>query len=238
MNNPIMIEEIIRPANQGKSRPYYCRGSDGHHYFVKGRPRNSQGAEWICAHLAAAFGLPIAPFAIVEIDSSLLREAPDEWQLMGTGPSFGSRAVEGVSWLERANTAKIQQQLQLDILVFDWWIQNPDRTDFNPNLLWHAAGDQLTVIDHNLALDANFNPAGFIAGHLFRSQWDTLDLDRRANYYHRLTGALPSLQQACASIPDEWNWHDTSESVPSNLDVPHIKKVITRCNSDDFWRIG
>jgi hypothetical protein len=211
MPNRIEILEIIRPATQGRSRPFYCRGSDGQHYFVKGRPRSSQGAEWICAHLAMEFGLPIAPFAIVEIDPALLREAQDDWQHLGSGPSFGSCAVSGVSWLERENTDKVSTDTQRDILVFDWWIQNQDRTVFNTNLLWQATEGRLTVIDHNLAFDKEFNPAGFLEGHLFRTQWDTLDLDRRAGYHRRLVDALPALQKACASLPHEWSWYDADQ---------------------------
>jgi hypothetical protein len=202
MPDRIEIEEIIEPAKQGRSRPFRCRGSDGRYYFVKGRPRSSQGAEWICGHLAQAFGLPIAPFAIVEIDPALLREAKDDWQHLGSGPAFGSCVVGGVSWLERENSDRVSPDLQRDILVFDWWIQNQDRTVFNTNLLWRAVENQLTVIDHNLAFDSAFNAAGFLEGHLFRAQWDSLDLDRRAGYHRRLIDALPALQQAHASIPE------------------------------------
>jgi hypothetical protein len=173
----IEIEEIIRPATQGRSRPYYCRGSDGHFYFVKGRPRNSQGAEWICGHLARAFELPIPEFEIVDIGEELLKEASDECQLLGAGPAFGSRAVEGVSWLERESVGQILVELQTDILVFDYWIQNQDRTPVNTNLLWQAVNNRLTVIDHNSAFDRDFKPAGFLQGHLFRAQWAILDFD-------------------------------------------------------------
>lgn len=37
MAEPIEITEIIRPAEQGRSGPYICRGEDNRLYYVKGR---------------------------------------------------------------------------------------------------------------------------------------------------------------------------------------------------------
>ena len=87
MPPPILIEEIIKPAEQGRSGPYFCRGADGHNYFVKGRNtgRRSQITEWICAHLAKTLGLPVAPFALVEIAPDLLKETPKAMQEIGAG---------------------------------------------------------------------------------------------------------------------------------------------------------
>lgn len=83
----VQIVEILGPSDQGKSRPYKCRGEDDAIYYVKGRQTNraSLWHEWICGHLALWFGLHIPPFEIVEVGEHLLRETTAEWQDLGLG---------------------------------------------------------------------------------------------------------------------------------------------------------
>ena len=68
------IVEIIGRSEQGFTRPYICRCGDGDVYFVKGRSATRRGLvnEWLCANLAQAFGLPIAPFALAEVPQELI----------------------------------------------------------------------------------------------------------------------------------------------------------------------
>lgn len=232
----VIIEEIIKPTTQGKSRPYYCRGSDGNFYCVKGLPRSSQGAEWIGAHIAKAFGLPVPPFSIVDIPEELLREAPDSWQEMGAGPAFGSRWVDSVTWLEPGNTTDVDIELQRDILVFDWWVKNPDRTPFNPNLLLKAPNKEVVVIDHNLAFDEDgMNLEALLLGHIFKTRWGDIDLDRRARYHQKMLDSLPAYELAKDTMPGEWNWYDTDQTVESDLSVSHIDYIVNLCKSDKFW---
>lgn len=49
---PLTIIEIIKPAVQGLSTPFLCRGDDDLLYFVKARNsgRASQWAEWLAGH--------------------------------------------------------------------------------------------------------------------------------------------------------------------------------------------
>lgn len=241
MPSSVIIQEIIRPAHQGMSKPYYCRGEDGKYYFVKGvnTTRESQVWEWVCGHLAEAFGLPLAPFSLVEVVPELLEETQEEYQDIGVGLAFGSQQVDGVMWKELAISKDVTIQIQRDLLVFDWWVQNMDRTPFNTNLLWKADSKTVTVIDHNCAFDEEFKPAAFLEGHLFKEQQSSIfgDLATRAEYSRRLSGALPALDVACANIPAEWEWHDQQETVPAEYDLERAKRVVTRCNTENFWSI-
>jgi len=105
----VQIVEILGPSDQGKSRPYKCRGEDDAIYYVKGRQTNraSLWHEWICGHLALQFGLHIPPFDIVEVGEHLLRETPAEWQDVGLGPAFGSRLHPGILWMEVGLVSKV-----------------------------------------------------------------------------------------------------------------------------------
>ena len=98
----LQIREVLGPAEQGKSLPFKCVGVDGNLYFVKGQQTNraSLWREWICAHLAQAFGLNIPPFSLVQVDETLHAELPADWRQLGCLPAFGSRQHCGTSWLE------------------------------------------------------------------------------------------------------------------------------------------
>ncbi|WP_311548610.1 HipA family kinase [Paraburkholderia atlantica] len=80
MFNPevVQIAEILGRATQGITRPFICRGEDEQLYFVKGRHagRRSLVAEWLGSSMAAAFGLPVAPFRIAQVQEELINVGP------------------------------------------------------------------------------------------------------------------------------------------------------------------
>ena len=92
---PVAVEiiEVIRRSEQGKTRPFICRGNDNQTYFVKGQyaGQRSQICEWIAGRLAKLMGLPVAPFTLVEIPEELL-ELDSELKLKdsGAGLALGS----------------------------------------------------------------------------------------------------------------------------------------------------
>lgn len=236
----VPILEVIGPAEQGRSIPYLCRGADGSNYYVKAQQTNRAGLwrEWICGHLAQAIGLPVAPFNLVQLDPALVRELPREWQALGSLPAFGSCERAPTSWLELGSTYRVSAQLQLDVLVFDWWVRNTDRLRGNTNLLWDTANDALVVIDHNAAFDPDFEAGSFLEHHVFADRWAATveDWVVRANYAERLTGALPTAQQAIATAPKEWLWENSELDVPARFDPVAALGVLNRCTSPDFWR--
>lgn len=239
-STPIQIIEITKQANQGFSEPYLCRGENGLNYYVKGRQSGltSRINEWICAHLGRAFGLPIPEFELAEITPDLLSVTSTNLQSIGLGLGFASQEVPLTCWLEVAIRSKVDDDLQRKILVFDWWIRNKDRSTSNTNLLWNSAQQKVTVIDHNLAFDPEFNADEFKSSHIFGHYWDTIssDLVTRSFYQQQLEAALPAFDQAIASIPNEWNWIDLEQTIPATLDINQLRNQLLRCTTDDFWR--
>ena len=161
------IVEIIDRSVQGATRPFICRGDDGEIYFVKGRHAGFRSlcCEWVAGELARRWQLPVAPFAIVEVPAALVRGSTrDDAQELGAGMAFGSRQVEGAVELQwsLAEGNEISWKLRARILLFDWWVANPDRTlsesGGNPNLLWTESDRQLHLIDHNLAFSKHMMP--------------------------------------------------------------------------------
>lgn len=97
------IEEIIRPAVQGRTTPFLCNASDGYAYYIKGCAASVAGLmkEWLGAHLAQAFELPVPPFQIALLDDRLVENynGPAVSELKG-GYVFASKQVHAVTELE------------------------------------------------------------------------------------------------------------------------------------------
>lgn len=240
MHQSLQITEILGPSDQGKCRPYRCRAEDGAIYYVKGRQTNraSLWHEWICAHLAQALGLNVPAFGIVEVSEELLAETTHDWRDIGAGPAFGSRLHASAAWFEPSVAREVPISTQRDVLVFDWWVRNGDRTQGNPNLLWDAARKELVVIDHNLAFDPSFVNAEFLDQHIFGAQWDAInsDLMLQAEYATRLNEALATVRMACDNVPPEWAWANAEMDVPARFDLDIVLATLARCATPELWR--
>jgi hypothetical protein len=205
----LTITDIIDVAHQGITRPFLCRCDDGEEYFVKraNAGRTAQIAEWVAASLGHQLGLPVPPCDFAEVPPSLLslrdRDERREW---GTGPVFASRVVPHAVEIRFTDRARIPPRQQADILLFDAWIGNGDRTlsalGGNPNILWSDGDEQLAIIDHNLAFESPL--AEVLAYHAFseaRSEWDVLAL---SVWPQRLATAASTMPQIWAQLPDIW----------------------------------
>jgi len=241
----VQIIEILRRSKQGMTRPFICRGDDGNIYFVKGRGagRRSLLAEYICGRLAIKFGLPIADFSIVELPDALINASThSEIADLGTGLAFGSKAVLHSHELQHHQLRTLNQQTCKDILVFDWWIRNQDRTlsaqGGNPNLLWDLSKPELVVIDHNVALEMSFDSVGFAQSHVFAGLIPAVfdDLYERAAYSDRMQEAFVEFDLACHDIPLDW-W-TVDDGVPSLFDKMAVREFLGSISHNNFWRIA
>lgn len=236
----LQIVEVLGPAEQGKSIPFKCIAEDGLTYYVKGQQTNraSLWREWICAHLAQAFGLALPPFSLVQMDDTLLAELDPQWRVIGSLPAFGSRAHARASWLELGMVSLVPKAVQRDVLAFDWWVQNTDRLKGNPNLLWDADRESLVVIDHNLALATDFDVQEFLEGHVFSGQWASIsgDMVVQAEYGLRMSNALVAANLAIEQAPEEWLWENSEFDLPAKFDCDRALRALSRCATNELWR--
>jgi len=242
----IQVTEILGRANQGVTRPFLCKANDEQYYYVKGSGSHaghrSLLAEWVSGHLAKAFGLPIAPFQLVEVPISLIEIVVPEWTSLGSGAAFGSQQLMFVQELQWSQIKQIPKELQQDILVFDWWIHNADRslTDKggNPNLLWDSHKQALAVIDHNNAFDPQFRQSDFYESHVFRNQIPNVfeDYVRRETYVDRMKVAFAAFETACNNSPPDWWWID--HGVPCSFNKEDALQLLARFDDQSFWRIA
>lgn len=245
-HNPDMLNivEIIRRSDQGVTRPFLCRCDDDRLYFVKGRDAGTRSllCEWLAGHLAKAFGLPIAHFSTAQAPPGLVALFPDGNGL-GADPAFASLLVEHSQELSQAHLRHVDSTTQRDLLVFDWWIHNPDRTltsaGGNPNLLWNPMQRRLAVIDHNLAFDRGFEPHLFSLTHVFAKRIPEVfqDLVRRTEYIGRLRDALAAWPDACHNVPEEWWYVDAERTVPTDFDPAAMLTHLSRFRTEDFWSV-
>lgn len=239
------IIEVIERSTQGKTKPFICRGNDDATYFVKGRDagKSSLICEWICGCLARHWQLPIPDFEIAYVPPQLIQgpktlELPD----LGHGPVFASKRRSGTE-LNWQTAHSVPWKIRQDVLLFDWWIKNGDRTlteqGGNPNLFWAPDAQDLVVIDHNIALDATVTSADFFVDHVFRDQAPAVfdDLVTRAEYTKQMTAAMAHWDAILESIPDEWRYLDAAQLDPVAFDWSAARALLTAFESDDFWAI-
>lgn len=233
------IVEITGFSDQGKSKPYLCRGEDEKLYYVKGQnaPTSARCREWIVGHLAQAFGLPVPPFCLVNVSPELLAETPEKWRNIGSGVAFASCKQDGYQWFELGFVDAVEQQLRHDLLMFDWWVRNQDREENNTNLLWDSVSKSLLVIDFDSSFEESFFPTFFQSYHIFSSDWTEISGDclRRSDYEQRFSSALAVLNKACGSLPLEWL--KGNMSADGELSLEEVRKVLGRCETKDLlWR--
>jgi hypothetical protein len=221
----------------------YCKAENGAFYWVKGHNvgREDQIKEWLCGHLAKEFGLPVAPFRLASIDEDLVRSSTAQFRHIGYGPVFASKDVgQGTMWYDYGTQGS--DELKRDILLFDYWIQNPDRQTHNTNLLWDAVKDSVVVIDHNLAFWTEDNDSKIVADHLFTGIDRTpfRDLVTRISLIERMDRAMSSMDSVIAHIPAEWAWYDLEETRKVDLEllIKQIPSILNRYRkNDDFWKV-
>lgn len=221
-----------------------CRGDDGNTYFVKGSKGTGNRDlihELISAKLAELVELPIAPFTVVEVGQELidLQFLPDISDL-GSGPAFGSQEMQ-LTELTFSGISHVADELQQDILIFDWWIRNNDRClsnlGGNPNLFVNQNNNELVIIDHNLAFDFSCKKRNFIESHAFNNQsWGLSgDFNRRAEYNERFGKAIKAWPDIIDSIPIPWLFADKEQTLPVNFSFEQALDMLKQFEHDNFW---
>ena len=241
----IEIVEIMGRSEQGVTKPFICRGEDGQVYFVKGRGAGMRSliCEWIAGQIGQRLGLPIAPFEIVEVPEELLAIAMrDDLAQLGAGKAFGSRKLPVVE-LSPSHLDHVPVDEQRDVLAFDWWVRNGDRSlgemGGNPNLFWDVENECLVVIDHNQAFDPTFSVRDFADLHAFRDQSHVLfgDWVMQQRYVARFLEVMTDWEAICNTVPSEWWFVDAEQTVPTDFDVQAVRQLLMRCQSNGFWSL-
>ena len=216
----------VQPLREGGSLPAVVDTHGGGMFVVKfrgaGQGVKALVAELIVGKLAAAAGLPTPEIALIEIPESFGRSEPDpeiqDLLRASHGVNFGARYLDGAFNFDgNAASDLISPELAAQIVWFDGFVSNPDRTHRNPNLM--ICERKPYLIDHGAAIYAQHD-------------WPSVDEARmRAPFQmiekHVLLGVASDIRDADAEIApriDEAVIQDAVSSVPDELlEAPAIR---------------
>lgn len=241
------VTRIHRVMDDGRTGARLCRCSDGNDYVIKTLgevPPYELIAEWVCGHLAIAFGLPVPPCGLVIEMPRLIRQQGELCNEPDDTVGFASRYQPTAVTLTKQASLSVSPGLKTDILVFDAWVKNGDRTlselGGNVNLLQDLINpQQLWVFDHNLALNPAQDLARLAAHHVFCGDNAGLtlnDIVTKAEYEARMERCMALLPRIIATTPASW----IEEANAGRRDGKEvigevISPILGRYNDPDFW---
>src|SRR5438552_9973023 len=158
MLRTVRATRYVTPLREGGSLPAIVEADDLGLYVLKFRGAG-QGAlalvaELIAGEIGRGLGLNIPEIVFVEVDPALGRNEPDEeirdLLRASVGLNLALDFLPGSTMFDPAARDSVDPQLASEIVWFDAFVTNVDRTAKNPNMLyWHK---KLYLIDHGAAL--------------------------------------------------------------------------------------
>lgn len=213
----VSATRYVMPFREGGSLPGLVEASDDGMYVVKfhgaGQGPKSLIAEFLTGAIGRQLGLNVPEIVLVDIPAAFGRIEPDpEIAALldaSIGINLGLDFLPGALPVDAFSASTMDARLAAEIVWFDAFTANVDRTTRNTNMLrWH---DQVWLIDHGAALFAHHRwgdpadqarrPFTAISEHvLLPVAASIVDAD------NRLIDRLPPdfFWEAVAAIPDEW----------------------------------
>jgi hypothetical protein len=237
----VTATRYVTPLREGGSLPGLMEADDDGLYVVKyrgaGQGPKALIAELIAGELGRLLGLPVPELVRVELPAALASGEPDpEIQALlaaSAGLNLGLDFLPGALAYDPAARRPIDPAFAADVVWFDAFVANVDRTARNTNLLWW--GDRLWLIDHGAALYVHHRwgdptmqarrdfPA--IREHvLLAAAGSLVDADAR------LAGTLDddAIWSVLAPVPDEWLGHDADVGNPDQQRAAYLTYLRTR----------
>jgi hypothetical protein len=216
----VSATRYVMPLHEGGSLPAIVEADDDGMYVLKFRGAG-QGpkvliAELIAGEIARALGLPVPELVFIDLDADLARTEPDpEIQDLLRASAGLNIALDFLPGAVMFDPVAMQPdgQLASEIVWFDAFVSNVDRTARNTNMLvWHR---QLQLIDHGAALyfhhdwskdtlQRSRDPFPRIKEHVLLQFADALE-QADEHLSARLTSDL--IRGIVAQVPDEWLGH-------------------------------
>lgn len=227
--------ELIRKLDSGMTEPVLCNLSDDNLYAVKGRNALTYGllAEAYAARLAQLIKLPVPNWSIANVDEGIISASGTTYRSLGAGPAFASLWRDTAQPLAPSMINDANRDVLAKLYVFDHWIGNSDRTltehGGNPNVFVDLSGNNLFIIDHNLAFSRT-HVANELELHAGRASWKMKRTE--IVFVEELRAALlearMTIKEFDANLP--WQWVDEEPNFDSN-----VQSFLARAERDSFW---
>jgi hypothetical protein len=217
----------VTPLHEGGSLPAIVEADDDGMYVLKfrgaGQGAKALIAELVAGEIARTALLPIPEIVLIELDPDLARTEPDpeiqELIRASAGLNLALDYLPGAVMFDPL-AQKPPPRLASEIVWFDAFVTNVDRTPRNANMLmWHR---QLQLIDHGAALYFHHSwdqymqraadPFTRVKDHVllpFAAELNEAD----ARMSERITSRV--LEDIVALIPDVWLGSDAAFATSS-----------------------
>ncbi len=212
----VAATRYVAPLREGGSLPAIVEADDDGLYVVKfrgaGQGPKALVAELLAGEIGRALGLPVPELVLVELDPLLGKGEPDpeiqELIERSAGLNFGLDYLPGALAFPQGGI-DLDPALAADVVWFDAYASNVDRTPRNPNLLWWHR--RLWLIDHGAALYVHhaWTDPPALAGARFPAIKNHVLLPLAGPIPEadgRLAGRLTEagLREIVAALPDAW----------------------------------
>jgi hypothetical protein len=163
MLRSVQATRYVTPLREGGSLPAIVEADDLGLYVLKfygaGQGPLALAAEVIAGEIGRLLGLPVPELVLVQVDESFGRNEQDsEVRALlraSTGLNLGMDYLPGSLMFDPAAGDRASAEFASQLVWFDAFVTNVDRTARNPNLLcWHK---KLYPIDHGAALYFHHN---------------------------------------------------------------------------------
>lgn len=226
MPRSVNITRYVTPLREGGSLPAIVEADDDGMYVLKFRGAG-QGvkaliAELVSGEIARALGLRVPEIVFAELDPVLGRTEPDP-EIQELLQASGGRNL-GLDYLPGSITFDplvdtIEARLASEIVWFDCFVTNVDRTPRNTNMLiWHR---ELWLIDHGASLyfqhswnnweEQSRRPFALVKDHVLLPRAAELEAVNR-DLRERLTDQR--IAEIVSLVPDEWLASETDGDSP------------------------
>jgi len=154
----VRATRYVTAFREGGSLPGLVEADDDGLYVVKfrgaGQGSRALVAEWIVGEIGRALGLLVPELVTVDLDREIAESEPDEevhdLLVASVGTNLGVDFLPGSMTFNPAADVVADADWAADVVWFDSFTTNPDRTPKNTNLLvWHG---RTWLIDHGAAL--------------------------------------------------------------------------------------
>lgn len=248
MLRSVLATRYVTPLREGGSLPAIVEASDDGIYVLKFRGAG-QGplalvAELIAGEIGRALGLNVPELVFMEVDAALGRNEPDpeirELLKASVGLNLALDYLPGSIMFDPAADHAVEADLASDMVWFDAFVTNVDRTARNPNLLcWHKA---LYCIDHGAAL--YFHHAWQNIEQMARSRfpavrdhvllpWASRIEEADVRLRPRLTGEL--FGNIVEQIPEDWLAADPGVATPAERRAGYLTFLTQRLEAASLF---